>query len=37
MFGYIKIWIAINLVQSMKRCIRGSRVPSHRISVKHLQ
>ena len=34
MHGYINMRIAINLVQATHRCIRGSRVPVHRISVQ---
>ena len=31
--GYIKSRIAITLVHATHRCIRGSRVPAHRIIV----
>ena len=31
--GYVKSRIAITLVRATHRCIRGSRVPAHRISV----
>ena len=34
---YVKSRIAITLVQSMHRCMRGSRVPSHQISVQRPQ
>ena len=30
--GYVKIRISITLVQATQWCIRGSRVPAHRIS-----
>ena len=36
-FGYVKIMIAITLVQATHQCIRGSRVPAHKISVQSLQ
>ena len=36
-FGYVKSKIAISLVPAMHWCIRGSRVPAHRISVQRLQ
>ena len=32
--GYFKSRIAITLVRTTHRCIRGSRVPAHRISVQ---
>ena len=32
--GYVKSRIAITLVQATHRCIRGSRVPAHKISVQ---
>ena len=32
--GYVKIGIAIALVQFTHQCIRGSRVPAHNISVQ---
>ena len=32
--GYVKSRIAITLVRATHRCIRGSRVPAHRISVQ---
>ena len=32
--GYIKRRIAVTLVRTTHRCIRGSRVPAHRISVQ---
>ena len=35
--GYVKSRIAIILVRATHRCIRGSRVPAHRISVKRPQ
>ena len=31
---YVKSMIAITLVRATHRCIRGSRVPAHRISVQ---
>ena len=34
---YFKIRIAITLVRATQQCIRGSRVPAHRISVQRLQ
>ena len=34
---YVKIRIAITLVRATHRCIRGSRVPAHRISVQRPQ
>ena len=37
MCGYAKSSIAITLVQATHRCIRGSRVPAHRISVERPQ
>ena len=36
-YGYVKIRIAITLVHVTHRCIQGSRVPAHRISVQTLQ
>ena len=35
--GYVKSSIAITLVRSTHRCIRGYRVPAHRISVQRPQ
>ena len=35
--GYVKSRIAITLVRATHRCIRGSRVPEHRISVQRPQ
>ena len=35
--GYVKSRIAITLVRSTHRFIRGSRVPAHRISVQRPQ
>ena len=35
--GYIKSSITIDLVRATHRCIRGSRVPAHRISVQRPQ
>ena len=35
--GYVKIRIAITLVHATHRCIQGSRVPAHRISVQRPQ
>ena len=35
--GYVKSRIAIALVCTTHRCIRGSRVPAHRISVQRPQ
>ena len=32
--GYVKSRIAITLVRATHRCIRGSRVPEHKISVQ---
>ena len=32
--GYVKSRIAITLVHATHRCIQGSRVPAHRISVQ---
>ena len=32
--GYIKIRVAITLVRATLRCLRGSRVPIHQISVQ---
>ena len=34
---YVKSRVAITLVRSTHRCIRGSRVPAHKISVYRLQ
>ena len=31
--GYVKSSVAITLVRATHRCLRGSRVPAHRISV----
>ena len=36
-FGYVKSTIAITLVRATHRCIRGSWVPAHRISVQRPQ
>ena len=35
--GYIKSMIEITLVRGTHRCIRGSQVPAHRISVQRPQ
>ena len=35
MCGYVKSRIAITLVQATSRCMRGSRVPAHKIRVQH--
>ena len=35
--GYVKSRIAIDLVRAIHHCIRGSRVPAHRISVQRPQ
>ena len=35
--GYVTSRITITLVQATHRCIRGSRVPAHKISVHRLQ
>ena len=35
--GYVKITNTITLVRATHRCIQGSRVPAHRISVKRPQ
>ena len=35
--GYVKSSIAITLVRTTHRCIRGYRVPAHRISVQRPQ
>ena len=35
--GYVKIRIAITLMQATHRCIQGSRVPAHKISVQRPQ
>ena len=35
--GYVKSRIAITLVRANHRCIRGSQVPAHRISVQRPQ
>ena len=35
--GYVKSRIAITLVRATHLCMRGSRVPAHRISVQRLQ
>ena len=37
MCGYVNIRIAITLVRATHWCIRGSRVPAHRISVQRPQ
>ena len=37
MCGYVKSRIAITLVRATHRCIRGYRVPAHRISVHRPQ
>ena len=37
MYGYIKSRISITLVRSTHRCIRGSRVPVHKISFQRPQ
>ena len=37
MCGYVKSRIAINLVRATHRCIQGSWVPAHRISMQRLQ
>ena len=37
MCGYVKIKIVITLVRATHCCMRGSRVPSHRISVQRSQ
>ena len=37
MCGYIKSRMAITLVRATHRCLRGSRVPAHRISVEQPQ
>ena len=34
---YVNIRVIITLVQATHRCIRGSRVPAHKISVQCLQ
>ena len=34
MCGYVKSRFAITLVRATHRCIRGSRLPAHRISVQ---
>ena len=36
MCGYVKSRVAITLVRTTHCCIRGSRVPAHRISVQQL-
>ena len=36
-YGYVKSMIAITLVRATHHCIRGSRVPAHRISVQRPQ
>ena len=33
-FGYVKSRIAITLVRATHRCIQGSRVPAHKISMQ---
>ena len=35
--GYVKNRVAITLVHTTHRCLRGSRVPTHRISVQRPQ
>ena len=35
--GYVKSRIAITLLRATHQCIRGSRVPAHKISVKRPQ
>ena len=35
--GYVKSRIVITLVRATHRCIRGSRIPAHRISVQQPQ
>ena len=35
--GYVKSRVSITLVRATHRCIRGSRVPAHKISVHHPQ
>ena len=35
--GYIKSRVAITLLRATHRCLRGSRVPAHRISVQKPQ
>ena len=35
--GYVKSRVAITLVRATHRCLRGSRVPEHRISVQRPQ
>ena len=35
--GYVKSRVAITLVRATHRCLRGSRVPAHRISVQQPQ
>ena len=35
--GYVKSRVAITLVRATHLCIRGSRVPAHRISVQRPQ
>ena len=35
--GYVKSRIVITLVRATHRCIRGSRIPEHRISVQQPQ
>ena len=37
MCGYVKSRVAITLVRATQRCLRGSRVPAHRISVQQPQ
>ena len=36
-YGYVNSRIFITLMWATHRCIRGSRVPAHNISVQHLQ
>ena len=35
--GYVKSRVAITLVRATHRCLHGSRVPAHRISVQRPQ
>ena len=35
--GYVKSRVAITLVRATHRCIRGSRMPAHKISVQRSQ
>ena len=36
-FGYVKSRVSITLVRATHRCLRGSRVPAHQISVQRPQ